>query len=47
MEENEPISVTQQVRRIGAAYASMYAEPEATEEETETKSEEDKDVTTT
>jgi len=48
-DNNEPISVAQQVKRIGDAYASMYAqpEPEVNEEEIETKSEEDTDATTT
>ena len=49
--DNEPISVAQQVKRIGDAYASMYAPKEEsevkTEEEIETKSEEDTDATTT
>ena len=48
---NEQISVAQQVKRINAAYASMYAPKEETEakdeEKIETKSEEDTDVTTT
>jgi len=49
-DDNERISVAQQVKRINAAYASMYApkeEAEVNEEEIETQSEEDTDVTTT
>mgnify|MGYP000453957347 CR=1 FL=1 len=49
--DNEPISIAQQVKRINAAYASMYAPKEEAEvkdeEKIETKSEEDTDVTTT
>ena len=45
------ISPAQQLKRIGDAYASMYAPKEETEakdeEKIETKSEEDTDVTTT
>ena len=51
-DNNEPISVAQQVKRIGDAYASMYAPKEEEievkdEEKIETKSEEDTDATTT
>jgi hypothetical protein len=51
-DDNEPISVAQQVKRIGDAYASMYAPKEEEievkdEEKIETKSEEDTDATTT
>jgi len=50
--DNETISVAQQVKRIGDAYASMYAPKEEEtvvkdEEKIETKSEEDTDATTT
>jgi hypothetical protein len=52
-DDNTEISVSQQVKRIGDAYASMYApkQEEETEvkdeEKIETKSEEDTDATTT
>ena len=48
-DNEEPETRLTSIKKISAAYQSMYApvEPEVNEEEIETQSEEDTDVTTT
>ena len=48
-DNDESFSRLTSIKKIAAAYQSMYApaEPEVNEEEIETKSEEDTDATTT
>jgi len=47
MDNDEPVTRLSSIKKISAAYQSMYAQPEVNEEEIETQSEEDTDVTTT
>ena len=46
-QSEEPISKVNSIRRISAAYQSMYAKPEPEVNETEIENEEDKNVTPT